>query len=118
MDDEMDSDELELVDSSSNRTATDMITCWMSSSGNYSDKECEDDSGEVSYPSSIIYIYQAWVPVILFFCALTFLFNVFIVIAARWMRRPLTPTMFFSLSLAAADAIASLNVGLGLVLNT
>lgn len=60
-------------------------------------------------------IYQTWAPVLIFFCALTFFVNVFIVVAARWMRRPLTPTMYFSLSLAAADAIASLTVGLGLV---
>ena len=79
----------------------------------------DDDMDDNDSPESgIVYIYQAWVPVILFFCALTFVFNVFIVIAARWMRRPLTPTMCFSLSLAGADAIASLNVGLGLVLNT
>ena len=65
--------------------------------------------------SNVIDIYQAWAPVMIFFCALTFVFNVFIVVAARWMRRPLTSTMFFSLSLAAADAVASLTVGLGLV---
>lgn len=65
--------------------------------------------------TSVTDIYQSWAPVIIFFCALTFVFNVFIVVAARWMRRPLTSTMFFSLSLAAADAVASLTVGLGLV---
>ena len=83
-----------------------------------------DDSGIVftdeevdSSAKNITDIYQTWTPVLIFFCALTFFVNVFIVIAARWMRRPLTPTMYFSLSLAAADAVASLTVGLGLVFN-
>ena len=68
----------------------------------------EDDGG--SYGSAV--------PVVIItFCALTFIFNVFIVVAAYWMRRPVTPTMYFSLSLAAADAISSLTLGLGLVLN-
>jgi hypothetical protein len=81
-----------------------------------------DESGVMdedvdSSTQNITEIYQTWTPVLIFFCALTFLVNVFIVIAARWMRRPLTPTMYFSLSLAAADAVASLTVGLGLVFN-
>lgn len=76
-----------------------------------SNYEASDDGGS----TNVTDIYQAWAPVIIFFCVLTFIFNVFIVVAARWMRRPITPTMYFSLSLAAADAIASLNVGLGLV---
>jgi hypothetical protein len=81
-----------------------------------------DESGVMdnevdSSTKNITEIYQTWTPVLIFFCALTFFVNVFIVIAARWMRRPLTPTMYFSLSLAAADAVASLTVGLGLVFN-
>lgn len=85
--------------------------------GNSSESEMNAAMNREDGRIAIADIYQAWVPVILFFCALTFLFNVFIVVAAYWMRRPLTPTMLFSLSLAAADAIASLNVGLGLILN-
>ena len=100
-----------------NSTSTVPLCSSLDHNSSYHIEECEDGDPE-GMESGILYIYQAWVPVILFFCALTFLFNVFIVVAARWMRRPLTPTMFFSLSLAASDAIASLNVGLGLVLNT
>lgn len=84
--------------------------------GNYSESE-EDAARREDGRIAMVDIYEVWVPLILFFCALTFLSNIFIVVAARWMRRPLTPTMFFSLSLAAADAMASLNVGLGLILN-
>lgn len=79
--------------------------------------EMADDQVDSSI-QNITEIYQTWTPVLIFFCALTFFVNVFIVIAARWMRRPLTPTMYFSLSLAAADAVASLTVGLGLVFNS
>ena len=84
--------------------------------GNYSESE-QDFARQEDGRIAIADIYEVWVPLILFFCALTFLFNVFIVVAAYWMRRPLTPTMFFSLSLAVADAMASLNVGLGLILH-
>lgn len=94
------------------------IMCLSWANNSIGEEECVDDGGNELPELGITYIYQAWVPVILFFCALTFVFNVFIVIAARWMRRPLNPTMCFSLSLAVADAIASLNVGLGLILNT
>ncbi|XP_057376999.1 5-hydroxytryptamine receptor 1B-like [Daphnia carinata] len=80
--------------------------------------EIADDQVPDSSIQNITEIYQTWTPVLIFFCALTFFVNVFIVIAARWMRRPLTPTMYFSLSLAAADAVASLTVGLGLVFNS
>ena len=62
-------------------------------------------------------MYRILVPIMIVFCTLTFTFNIFIVVAAHWMRRPLTPTMYFNLSLAGADAIASLILGLGLVLH-
>lgn len=79
-------------------------------------KESETNA-ENNSTQTVTELYQIWTPVLIFFCALTFLVNVFIVVASRWMRRPLTPTMYFSLSLAAADAIASLTVGLGLVVH-
>lgn len=79
---------------------------------------CKTTLEEASDKETGGYSYSSAVPiVIIVFCVLTFIFNVFIVMSAHWMRRPLTPTMYFSLSLAAADAISSLNLGLGLVLN-
>lgn len=101
--------------------------CWWNTSSGQIETDCDnpmmtssssdrsDNAHDDSSTKNIMEIYQTWTPVLIFFCALTFFVNVFIVVAARWMRRPLTPTMYFSLSLAAADAIASLTVGLGLV---
>ena len=62
-------------------------------------------------------LYEIGVPVITFFCSLTFVINSVIVVSSAWMRRPLSPTMHLNISLAAADAVASLVVGLGLILN-
>lgn len=79
---------------------------------------CNTTPEEVLSERSGGYSYSSAVPiVIIVFCVLTFIFNIFIVVSAHWMRRPLTPTMYFSLSLAAADAISSLTLGLGLILN-
>ena len=101
----------------------DNLPClWFNGTHGVGDCAGHDEEEEQLVPTSssamnVTEIYQTWTPVLIFFCALTFFVNVFIVVAAKWMRRPLTPTMYFSLSLAAADAVASLTVGLGLVLN-
>ncbi|XP_065161166.1 trace amine-associated receptor 4-like [Atheta coriaria] len=44
--------------------------------------------------------------------------NVRVLIAVRWIRRPLSPTLHISLSLAAADACTSTLIGVGLVINS
>ena len=77
----------------------------------------EPDDAESYFERRIIQFYEIGVPVILLVCTLTFIVNIIIVVSSRWMRRPLTPTMHFSISLAGADAVASLIVGIGLVLN-
>ncbi|KAG8193405.1 hypothetical protein JTE90_009631 [Oedothorax gibbosus] len=45
------------------------------------------------------------------------IFNLVIVYSVRWVRR-LSPTLYLSLSLAVADAYASLVIGIGLVINS
>lgn len=63
-----------------------------------------------------LYLYS--IPPLLLFCLATVIVNTIIVISVRWIRRPLSPTLSFSVSLAAADAYASLVVGIGLVINS
>ncbi|CAL1293408.1 unnamed protein product [Larinioides sclopetarius] len=62
-------------------------------------------------------LYQTVVPVMLTACFLSMMFNLVIVFSVRWVRR-LSPTLYLSLSLAVADAYASLVIGIGLVINS
>ncbi|GFY47039.1 g_PROTEIN_RECEP_F1_2 domain-containing protein [Trichonephila inaurata madagascariensis] len=62
-------------------------------------------------------LYQTVVPVMLTACFLSMLFNLVIVFSVKWVRR-LSPTLYLSLSLAVADAYASLVIGIGLVINS
>lgn len=64
-------------------------------------------------------LYRVVIPILLSACLLSFLSNLLIVYSARWIRRRrLSPNLILSLSLAGADAFASLILGLGLVLNS
>ena len=63
-------------------------------------------------------IYLITVPIMLFFCAVGAVINLSICVSARLIRRPLSPTMCFSVSLAGADAYAASILGLGLVVNS
>lgn len=64
-------------------------------------------------------LYQVVIPALMLICFLSFISNLLIICSARWIRRRrLTPNLMLSLSLAGADAFASLIVGLGLVFNS
>jgi len=75
----------------------------------------EQDSDDGSHRGTL---YSTSVPVMLFFCALTLIVNLVIVLSARWCRKPMSPTLYFSISLALADAYASLVLGTGLLINS
>ena len=64
------------------------------------------------------YLYVYALPVMIFFCVLSIFVNVIIVVSARWCRRPMTPTLYFSISLALADAAASIALATGLIVNS
>ncbi|XP_037081108.1 melanocyte-stimulating hormone receptor-like [Pollicipes pollicipes] len=63
-------------------------------------------------------IYLVSVPVMLFFCTVATIINLTICLSSRLIRRPLSPTMCFSVSLAGADAFAASILGLGLLVNS
>lgn len=72
----------------------------------------------VGPPSFIASLYAIIVPVMIFFCALTCIVNLVIVLSARWCRKPMSPTLYYSISLALADAYASFILGVGLTINS
>ena len=64
-------------------------------------------------------LYRVVIPALMLVCFLSFIANILIICSARWIRRRrLTPNLMLSLSLAGADAFASLIVGVGLVFNS
>ncbi|XP_054720435.1 melanocortin receptor 5-like [Uloborus diversus] len=71
-----------------------------------------------NFQQDITDLYRIVVPILLTACFLSFVFNLVIVCSVRWIRRRLSPTIYLSLSLAMADAFASLIIGIGLVINS
>jgi melanocortin 2 receptor len=63
-------------------------------------------------------MYKYTVPALLTFCIISLAINVRILISIYWIRRPLSPTLHISLSLAGADAYTSLILAVGLVVNS
>lgn len=63
-------------------------------------------------------LYATILPIMLFCCILAVIVNLLIVISARWCRKPMSPTLYFSISLALADAYAAVVLAIGLVINS
>lgn len=63
-------------------------------------------------------LYKYYVPPMLLFCLISLIVNIRVLMAVRWIRRPLSPTLHVSLSLAAADAFTSFMLGIGLLVNS
>lgn len=92
----------------------DDITEFSSIGENASSQTTPNDSAD-----DIVELYRMLIPILLSACFLSLLSNVLIICSARWIRRRrLSPNLMLSLSLAGADAFASLILGLGLVLNS
>ncbi|XP_071446399.1 adenosine receptor A1-like [Hetaerina americana] len=56
--------------------------------------------------------------VLILFCVITLAFNGVILASVFWIRRPMSPTLSLSISLAAADAYNALFLGTGLLVNS
>lgn len=63
-------------------------------------------------------LYLYGIPPLIFFCIISVAINVKILVSVYWIRRPLSPTLHISLSLAGADAFSSIALGVGLVMNS
>jgi len=63
-------------------------------------------------------MYKYTVPALLGFCIISLAINIRILTSIYWIRRPLSPTLHISLSLAGADAYTSLILATGLVVNS
>lgn len=63
-------------------------------------------------------LYRVIVPVMLTLCIITIIGNCYILLATRFIRRTITPTLLFSISLAAADGYVSTAIALGLIVNS
>lgn len=55
---------------------------------------------------------------LIFFCIISVAVNIKVLVCVYWIRRPLSPTLHISLSLAGADAFSSSALGVGLVVNS
>ena len=85
---------------------------------NVSNTASNDSLSSSSGDETLKTIYQVFVPALLIFCIVSIAVNIRILIAIYWIRRPLSPTLHISLSLAGADAYTSLVFGTGLVINS
>ncbi|XP_018327240.1 trace amine-associated receptor 6-like isoform X1 [Agrilus planipennis] len=66
----------------------------------------------------IALLYKQYIPPMLIFCLASVIINIRVLLSVRWVRRPLSPTLHISLSLAAADACTSALLGVGLFINS
>lgn len=62
--------------------------------------------------------YKYYIPPMLVFCLASIVINLRVLLSIYWIRKPLTPILHISLSLAAADACTSAFLGIGLVINS
>lgn len=74
------------------------------------------DNKSYNEPDSIFYFYGT-IPLI-FFCILSIAINIKILLSIYWIRKPLSPTLYISLSLTGADAFSSFVLGVGLFMNS
>ncbi|XP_022916160.1 melanocortin receptor 5-like [Onthophagus taurus] len=63
------------------------------------------------------YVFFYTVPILTIFCIISVIINIKVLLAVRWLRKPISPTIHMSLSLAAADAISSFLLGYSIVAN-
>lgn len=86
------------------------------------DQQVYNDSHNYTNETAGVYIdpdlYKYYVPAMLLFCLISVIVNIRVLMAVRWIRRPLSPTLHISLSLAAADAFTSMMLGTGLLMNS
>ncbi|CAL1680360.1 unnamed protein product [Lasius platythorax] len=73
-------------------------------------------SNQIENVDGVLYLYGA--PPLILFCVISIAVNIKVLISVFWIRRPLSPTLYISLSLAGADAFSSSALGIGLIMNS
>ncbi|XP_015608084.1 trace amine-associated receptor 8a [Cephus cinctus] len=74
------------------------------------------DEAKVDETTRKLYLYCT--PPLIFLCILSVAINLRILLSVHWIRRPLSPTLHISLSLAAADAFSGIALAVGLIMNS
>jgi len=75
----------------------------------------ENNTVDAHY-SHILYI--SFTPVLISLCVFSIIVNVILLLSVLWIRRPLSPTLYISLSLAGTDLYTSFLLGLSFTLNS
>ncbi|KYN04066.1 Trace amine-associated receptor 3 [Cyphomyrmex costatus] len=73
-------------------------------------------SNQIRNIDGMLYLYGA--PPLILFCIISIVVNIKVLISVFWIKRPLSPTLYISLSLTGADAFSSSVLGIGLILNS
>ncbi|XP_025266717.1 trace amine-associated receptor 2-like [Camponotus floridanus] len=83
---------------------------------NESTAQVANMSNQIDRTDNVLYMYG--VPLLIFFCVISVAVNIKVLISAFWIKRPISPTLYISLSLAGADAFTSSVLGAGLLMNS
>ncbi|GAB1863998.1 Trace amine-associated receptor 4-like [Camponotus japonicus] len=83
---------------------------------NESTAQIANMSNQIDRIDDVLYLYG--VPLLIFFCVISVAVNIKVLISVFWIRRPISPTLYISLSLAGADAFSSSVLGIGLIMNS
>ncbi|EFN88898.1 Trace amine-associated receptor 4 [Harpegnathos saltator] len=75
-----------------------------------------DIQSRIGHVNGILYLYGT--PPLILFCVISIAINIKVLMSVFWIKRPLSPTLHISLSLAGADAFSSTALGIGLIMNS
>lgn len=64
------------------------------------------------------FLYITFTPVLILLCVFSIIFNLILLLSVIWIRRPLSPTLYISLSLSGTDLYTSFLLGLSVTLNS
>ncbi|XP_043286249.1 trace amine-associated receptor 4-like [Venturia canescens] len=94
-------------------------TSWKSSPRDVENIVTSDESVRCDrYSDRMRLSYLYGTPPLIVFCIISVVINIKTLMSAGWIRRPLSPTLHISLSLAGADAFSSTALAIGLLMNS
>ncbi|XP_017302709.1 5-hydroxytryptamine receptor 7-like isoform X1 [Diaphorina citri] len=87
-----------------------------SSSGSTNISQLLDQQEDMFHTMMLLYTWV--VPLLIILCGICILFNMILVVSICWIRKPLSPTLYISISLAGTDMYTLFLLGCGLVINS